>query len=111
VLTFDSLGGRHPAVQTAVKNYLRNEAWDKKQLRIDPQPAYIDVNVPGQSNWCDCGLFVLLYFDRFFSNPSLFVNEIIPERDDEAEAWQAESAGQARRNLRKLVDGLSAEWL
>jgi hypothetical protein len=60
VLTFDSLGGRHPAVQTAVKNYLRNEAWDKKQLRIDPQPAYIDVNVPGQSNWCDCGLFVLL---------------------------------------------------
>lgn len=139
VLTFDSLGGRHPAVQTAVKNYLRNEAWDKKQLRIDPQPAYIDVNVPGQSNWCDCGLFVLLCkwaslsrncsqrrctndfllsssdlisdFDRFFSNPSHFINEIIPERDDEAEAWQAESAGQARKNLRKLVDGLSEEWL
>jgi hypothetical protein len=54
---------------------------------------------------------VFLDFDRFFSNPSHFINEIIPERDDEAEAWQAESAGQARKNLRKLVDGLSAEWL
>lgn len=60
VLTFDSLGAKHTSVRTAVNHYLRNEALDKKKLSISPEAEYINVAVPGQQNFCDCGLFVLL---------------------------------------------------
>lgn len=63
VLTFDSLGSKHTSVRTTVKHYLQNEARDKKRVNLDFKDMeidYIDVAVPGQSNWCDCGLYVLL---------------------------------------------------
>lgn len=60
VMTFDSLGGKHPSVQTAISRYLIAEAKDKLNKDIRPSVKYINVNVPTQSNFCDCGLFVLL---------------------------------------------------
>lgn len=60
VLTLDSLGGKHTAVNTAVTHYLRCEAWDKLKMRIKPQAKYLNVAVPEQPNFADCGLFVLL---------------------------------------------------
>lgn len=60
VLTFDSLGSKHPSVNTAINHYLRNEAWDKRRIRIRPEARYIHVPVPEQNNFADCGLFILL---------------------------------------------------
>ncbi|CAO1623625.1 unnamed protein product [Parajaminaea phylloscopi] len=110
VLTFDSLGGKHPSVKTAAMHYLRNEAWDKRQIRIRPEARYINVPVPEQNNFADCGLFVLLYFERFFRAPQIFKDEIIPHRDASDSRWGAETASRARKSWRSVIDDLSAEW-
>lgn len=60
VLIFDSLGGTHPSVTKTVNDYLRCEALDKRKVRIAPQAKTINVAVPEQSNFSDCGLYILL---------------------------------------------------
>lgn len=110
VITFDSLGGSHSAVKTQVTHYLRNEAKDKKNLSIDPKVRYLNVAVPEQKNFCDCGLFVLLYFERFFRDVEAFVERIIPEKDSKNESWQAESAKTARQHWRALIADLAEQY-
>ncbi|CAO1622679.1 unnamed protein product [Sympodiomycopsis kandeliae] len=110
VITFDSLGGSHSSVRTQLMHYLRNEANDKKGLTINPKANYLQVSVPEQKNFCDCGLFVLLYFERFFGDVTAFLNRIIPEKDSKNESWKAESAKTARQHWRNLIADLGEQW-
>lgn len=84
VITLDSLGSSHSRVQKKLRDYLYHEAKDKGKL-ADPkmsfsnvhQPEYVVAQVPNQPNYCDCGIYLLHYFDRFFSDPDYFLSMIV----------------------------------
>ncbi|PWZ02606.1 hypothetical protein BCV70DRAFT_196848 [Testicularia cyperi] len=89
---------------------------------------YIQAQVPKQPNFCDCGIYLLHYFDRFFSDPDRFLNMIISSQaersqggktgnearrqavKDEESHWQAGTVSGKRQHWRSRVLELSDEW-
>lgn len=113
VLVFDSLASRHPGVRTALREYLCLEYRDKRggELEVcDMEVEYIDVQMPQQDNYSDCGLYVLYAFERFFSAPGTFMDDVIPSRNREHECWNASEAVTRRQWWRSEVLRLAGEW-
>ncbi|WFD25998.1 Ulp1 peptidase [Malassezia nana] len=118
----DSLGAHHGPVKTALRDYLRLEARAKGfvpsdvDLKTLGDPIHVDVRVPEQPNYCDCGIYLLHFFDRFFSDPDQFFHIILAAQrapshvSDMHEAWQQEAVEQKRGWWRDLILQLSAEW-
>ncbi|KAL8277595.1 hypothetical protein RQP46_010027 [Phenoliferia psychrophenolica] len=134
IFTFDSLGGQHKAVEKKLKQYLRDEAENKKGKTIDelsmgPETVICDsAHVPQQNNFCDCGLYLLHYVEHFLADPDVVVHRICtqpkppskkPEdryKEYEAELsriWDGGVAADKRIDMRTAVKGMCetyAEW-
>ncbi|GAA5937981.1 uncharacterized protein JCM15063_005430 [Sporobolomyces koalae] len=108
VFTFDSLGGKHDAVVEKLKKYLDMEA--KTKLGSDWTAAHkvqgISVKVPQQQNYCDCGLYILHFVERFLADPLRMTRHIVgreirPEpikgNNEDAKRRRAELAAKKRR--------------
>ena len=39
--------------------------------------AGLHAKVPGQSNYCDCGVFLLHYVEKFLNDPGHYLPEIL----------------------------------
>ncbi|KAM0789869.1 hypothetical protein ACM66B_006715 [Microbotryomycetes sp. NB124-2] len=133
ILVFDSLGGHHPAVYKRLRDYLIREAWDKKNFVVDRTWAIdqggiegVTVNVPLQTNFSDCGVYVLHYVEHFLKVPLMLTEFAIntqrsrKAKDAKAnadleqqvhEVWSGKDAAQKRRLMREEIAKLSAEWL
>lgn len=122
VLVFDSLGASHGPVKTALRDYLRLEAQDKKlipdgvDLRRLGDPTHIDVRVPAQPNYCDCGIYLLHYVQRFFSDPDHFFQIALASEKGSPKAaivhddWHQGPMDAKRAEWRHLVATLSEAW-
>lgn len=113
VLIFDSLGGKHSSVRTVMRDYLSFEYKDKHSGTLDAKQMelqYIDVAMPLQSNYSDCGLYLLYAFDRFFQAPRLFMEEVIPSRNREHSLWNASEAVTRRKWWKEEVLSLAKQW-
>lgn len=113
VLIFDSLGGKHSSVRTVMRDYLSFEYKDKHSGTLDAKQMelqYIDVAMPLQSNYSDCGLYLLYAFDRFFQAPHLFMEEVIPSRNREHSLWNASEAVTRRKWWKEEVLSLAKQW-
>lgn len=114
VCVFDSLGGRHKAVSNAMRDYIWLEYNDKKggEMTVeDVHLEHIDVNSPTQGNFCDCGLYLLHAFERFFNDPELMVTEVLARRGGELhEHWQEKEAAKKREWWRNRILSLADEW-
>ncbi|PWN54072.1 cysteine proteinase, partial [Violaceomyces palustris] len=124
VIVFDSLQSSHGAVKTVMRDYLWLEARDKGQLR-DPERntretakvLHVDANVPIQPNHCDCGIYLLHFFDRFFSDPEAFtklawVSKVGRRRAEKSDSsqWNPELVPTRRQEWRTTILELSEEW-
>ncbi|WFD22597.1 hypothetical protein MEQU1_001269 [Malassezia equina] len=122
VFVLDSLGTHHGPVKTALRDYLRLEARAKGFVPADidlkslEDPIHIDVRVPEQPNYCDCGIYLLHFFDRYFSDPDYFFRIILASRrgcknsSEIHEAWQQNMIEKKRSWWRDQVLTLSSEW-
>lgn len=122
VFVLDSLGTHHGPVKTALRDYLRLEARAKGFVPADidlkslGDPIHVDVRVPEQPNYCDCGIYLLHFFDRYFSDPDYFFRIILASRrgfkssPEIHEAWQQETIAKKRSWWRDQVLTLSSEW-
>lgn len=113
VCVFDSLQGRHMPVRTAMRSYLSLEMADKWDVDVEAKLLdleMIDVAMPAQTNYCDCGLYLLHAFERFFSDPTHFKEEVIPSRDPDHASWDADKALISRDWWRKVVLALADQW-
>ncbi|RKP13878.1 hypothetical protein BJ684DRAFT_9435, partial [Piptocephalis cylindrospora] len=73
IVIFDSLDGRHPRVFSHLRAYLNEEAHHKLGRAVDfSRIRGVYAKVPRQSNFCDCGVFLLHYVERFLANPKKF---------------------------------------
>ncbi|KAK0109710.1 hypothetical protein ONS95_002389 [Cadophora gregata] len=85
IITLDSLGLKHSPTCTNLKNYLVAEIKAKKKISI-PVPGSLGataVNIPRQTNYVDCGLFLLNYVEQFLKDPDKFIHDIFQARDYE----------------------------
>ncbi|GAA5836252.1 hypothetical protein JCM11251_001442 [Rhodosporidiobolus azoricus] len=76
ILMFDSLEATHEPAVKHLRHYLVSEAKSKLKKKDDqvaaPEPDEIfriDVKVPKQPNYCDCGLYLLHFVETFLANP------------------------------------------
>jgi hypothetical protein len=114
VLTFDSLKDRHVIVRTVLRKYLQMELNDKFQIDVGPDKLWtvdhIAVAAPQQHNFCDCGLFLLHGFSRFFSESSRFLEEVIPQGKADHPAWRQDERIKSRAWWRSEFEELAKQW-
>ncbi|KAI4180106.1 MAG: hypothetical protein LQ346_007062 [Caloplaca aetnensis] len=112
ILTFDSLGATHSATTRVLKQYLHEEANDKRgQMEFDEKElqGVTAKNIPQQNNWYDCGLYILGYIEKFFENPRDFIDKVMRKEWKVDEDWPKLDPRIMRHALRNLLKDLHAE--
>ncbi|KAI2623344.1 cysteine proteinase [Hypoxylon sp. NC1633] len=108
IITLDSLDLTHSPACSCLRYYLIEELKDKKGVEI-PIPGPLGMTakgIPQQSNYCDCGLYLLGYIQEFLKNPDKFVRSLL-QRDVEIE-WNLDPS-RLRSNIRDLIFELQKE--
>ncbi|OAA39992.1 Ulp1 protease family protein [Metarhizium rileyi] len=78
IVTLDSLGSSHPATCRVLKEYLMEEAKDKKGVDLAMIPTGMTAKkIPEQDNFCDCGVFILGYMKEFLKDPQETVRKLL----------------------------------
>lgn len=118
ILTFDSFGTAHPITVKVLKQYLREEANDKRgHMQFDEKELQgaTAKQIPQQDNFCDCGLFLLGYMEKFFENPREFIDKVMRKEWDVQRDWPSLNPSNMRSNMRELLMALGEsqrkEWM
>ncbi|KAL8772792.1 MAG: hypothetical protein Q9209_002137 [Squamulea sp. 1 TL-2023] len=109
ILTFDSFGTAHALTVKVLKQYLREEAKDKRgQMEFDEKELQgaTAKQIPQQDNFCDCGLFLLGYMEKFFDDPRRFIDKVMRREWDLQKDWPKLDPSIMRANMRGLLMAL-----
>ncbi|KAL6924996.1 hypothetical protein ACHAPO_001949 [Fusarium lateritium] len=100
IITLDSLGAAHAATCKCLRDYLVEEAKDKKAIDITDRPGGMTARgIPEQDNHCDCGVYVLGYMENFLKDPDEAVRRLLQK---EASQWDIKPQ-QIRAKVRDLL--------
>lgn len=120
VFVFDSVRASHTSAKNVLRDYLRLEALDKghvppeTDIRTLGDVVHVDVRVPEQPNSSDCGIYMLHFFECFFSDPEYYALIALESRRSKPNqvhgSWQGEHIANRRNHWRKLVLELSEAW-
>ncbi|KAL8724499.1 MAG: hypothetical protein Q9181_006798 [Wetmoreana brouardii] len=105
ILTFDSFGTAHSATIRALKDYLHEEANDKRGMDFDAKglQGVTAKRIPLQDNFCDCGVYLLGYMEKFFEDPREFINKIMRVEWDIKTDWAKLDPSKIRTKIRKIL--------
>lgn len=108
VITLDSLDGSHTYVATSLKTYLKYEIKQRKGLDIEmPSPFGMSAkDIPFQTNFTDCGVYLLGYLEEFMKDPYTFTRKILQQ---EGRDWNV-NAPALRNKIRDLIFELQVEY-
>ncbi|MCJ1380758.1 hypothetical protein MMC17_003867 [Xylographa soralifera] len=112
IITLDSLGIAHAPTIRILKDYLREEAKDKRGGMVfdDSQIKGITVKqIPLQDNFCDCGLFLLGYMEKFVESPREFITKVLQREFDPLKDWPKLNPTVMRVTVRDLVQELHSQ--
>lgn len=111
IITLDSLGQPHSSTSRNLKDYLVEEGRAKRQLEIDDRDisGMTAKGIPLQDNFCDCGVYLLGYMEKFLQNPRLIANKLLQKELDEDEDWPEMRPSKMRNAIRELLIKLGAE--
>ncbi|KAJ1031650.1 hypothetical protein NDA13_002041 [Ustilago tritici] len=74
-----------------------------------PMTAYIHAQVPTQPNFCDCGIYLLHYVERFFDDPDKFLKLVVTAAEKRIAVGKQGSA--IRQKLREEAEkSFESEW-
>lgn len=65
--------------------------------------------IPEQDNFCDCGLFLLGYMEKFLQNPRELVNNILQRNLDVEKDWPDMRPTKMRNNIRDILIKMGEE--
>ena len=111
IITFDSLDlSRSPTISN-LRDYLYEEAKSKRGIEIDRSliRGMRARAIPLQSNYSDCGLYLLAYIEKFVQNPDLFIGKLLRKEMKTQDDWPLLRSGFLRRRLRDFLDDLYDE--
>ena len=109
ILVLDSIGSSRGGTVRILKDYLREEARTKRggMEFDDGQIQGINAKVPQQSNYSDCGLFLLGYVAKFLEDdPRDFIASIIARTYDEDKDWTKLVPNAMRASIREQLQQL-----
>lgn len=114
IITFDSLGLAHAPTVRNLKDYLHEEGktkrsgmeWEDTQIR-----GMTAKEIPLQDNFCDCGLFLLGYVEKFLEDPRDFISKTLRKEIDKERDWPSMVPSQLRSRVRELIRGLHDEQM
>ncbi|OAA67025.1 ulp1 protease family protein [Niveomyces insectorum RCEF 264] len=108
IFTLDSLGSVHAASVGHLKQWLLAEIEARKGVKpADPGRLGMTAKViPQQQNFCDCGIYLLLYIQEFIRDPDSFIEDVVLRQERK---WDT-SASDMRQQLRDLILHMQAEY-
>ncbi|KAK8038132.1 cysteine proteinase [Apiospora phragmitis] len=109
IITLDSLGVGHSPACRNLKDYLIKELRDKKGADM-PDPGSLTMTakgIPTQSNYCDCGLYLLGYVVQFLRDPDSFIRTLLMHEKIE---WNIDAPA-LRNDIRTLLFKLQNEQI
>ncbi|KAG7092091.1 hypothetical protein E1B28_008467 [Marasmius oreades] len=108
IFILDSLGHANDQVVDSLGKYLKSEVVDKKNMSRDSltEPTGVVMQVPQQTNGCDCGIFLLHYVRTFFKNVA-YIQDMVINRPG---LWDIGGIGEHRKKLADRIRELSKEW-
>lgn len=112
VLVFDSLGMTHTKAVKALKDYLLEEGRAKRGMdAVLAQNAFYprEQHIPQQSNFYDCGVYLLGYLQKFFEDPQTFITRILLREMKAKTEWPKMAAPKIRNSMRDILQGLARQ--
>ncbi|PVI00484.1 cysteine proteinase [Periconia macrospinosa] len=113
IIILDSLGNpARSGVVRALKDYIAQEGKAKRGMDaiIEPHAFYAKGNqIPMQTNYSDCGVYVLGYIKQFFRDPDGFKNRLLTQKMNSDTDWPDMSATNMRTDIRNLLMTLHDE--
>ncbi|KAL5038074.1 hypothetical protein RTP6_005425 [Batrachochytrium dendrobatidis] len=115
IIVMNSLGGSHPVTMSSIKRYLILEAKSRHGVDVSRDAIRgINARVPEQPNFCDCGVYVLEYVQRFFENSDRMLDLILSkthESREETRKWFTIKDIQTKRiDISKIIGSLAEEY-
>ncbi|KAL1644372.1 hypothetical protein SLS58_004286 [Diplodia intermedia] len=94
-----------------LKAYLIEEGKAKRGMDIDKKTLQGTTAkcIPTQDNFCDCGIFVCLYFQKFINDADNFVHKIFRREMDKMKDWPDICPPKTRREILGLLLRLEEE--
>ena len=114
LILLDSLGGTHPQEIKNLKQYVVHEGRDKRGLEFEytALKGLTARGLPQQTNFCDCGVYLIGYMEAFVRDPAEFVRKVMSrelDRDNDfADFDPAKKRADIREKLIKLEEEQSA---
>lgn len=112
IITFDSFGHPHSQVIRVLKQYVYEEGKSKRDIEFNVGhiKGITAKNIPQQSNFSDCGLFMLGYVEKFLGDrPRDFIAKIIRREYDDQKDWPRMVPSTMRSDLRQQLRRLHEE--
>ncbi|KAF9468622.1 hypothetical protein BDZ94DRAFT_683530 [Collybia nuda] len=115
IFTLDSLNSRHPQAIRQLARYLKLEAKDKRNISETSDPCGKMAAVPVQPNFCDCGLYLVHFAQKFVTDPDRYCHIINtrtknPPLTTRREDWEESKIADMRENMANDIRRLSVEW-
>ncbi|KAI4740026.1 cysteine proteinase [Aureobasidium sp. EXF-12298] len=110
VIILDSLSGTHTQEVKNLKQYVVHEGRDKRGLEFE----YTELKgmnargLPQQTNFCDCGVYLIGYMEAFLRDPAEFVRKVmsreLDRNNDFADFDPSKKRAEIRDRLIKLEE-------
>jgi hypothetical protein len=111
LILLDSLGGTHPQEIKNLKQYVVHEGRDKRGLEFE----YTELKgltargLPQQTNFCDCGVYLIGYMEAFVRDPAEFVRKVMSRELDHNNDFADFDPSKKRAEIREKLIRLEAE--
>jgi Ulp1 protease family, C-terminal catalytic domain len=111
IMTLDSLGVARSSTCTALRQYIVEEAKNKKGWSLNGNliKGMTATGIPTQSNFSDCGLYLCAYLEKFILDPASFVRKILQREMDPDSDMPMMASEELRNRMRGLIRGLHNE--
>ena len=107
IVVLDSLGGtaRSGAVR-ALKDWIAAEGKNRRSMEVViKENGYYPkaTQIPMQSNWTDCGVYLLGYVEKLFQNPDEFKDKLLTGSMSAEEDWPELKPSMMRDKMREII--------
>ena len=94
-----------------LKQYLVEEATDKRgvNVQVEDIQGMSAKQIPEQQTDCDCGIYLLIYMEKFMENPREFVDKLLRREMNVTKDWEGVNASEFRAKVRKEIIQLHEE--
>lgn len=116
-MIFDSLANLHKGALNYLREYLLEEAFERKNVHLKSTDIRgFHAKVPQQSNFSDCGIYALHFVELFLETPEQVIANTLDKSLRRTDAknfdqqWNLQKINTMRCDLKGLIRRLSTEW-